>query len=33
MFGLEIFDNILNDAFVKIQTQQTLTFDAAVCFI
>ena len=33
MFWLEILHKILNYAFLKIQTQQTLKFDAAVCFL
>ena len=33
MFGLDILHKILNYAVVKIQTQQTLKFDAAVCFL
>ena len=33
MFGLDILHKILNYAVLKIQTQQTLKFDAVVCFL
>ena len=33
MFGLEMLQKSLNHALSKIQAQQTLKFDVAVCFL